>query len=121
MMTLVAQIHSLVNAVCPIYGIRTGLQTDKSTWSIMFDPSATADQQAAGQAVIDNFNLSAWNNNVSIYTQIETLENSITARMMREAQAGDSTVDPNTGNTAAQQIVSINNQIIALRAQLQSL
>lgn len=54
----------------------------------------------------------------AIRQQIAKLESSITARMLREQAAGDTTVDKRDGTTSAQKIVRINSQIAALRVQL---
>jgi hypothetical protein len=51
-------LSAAVSVVCPILGVSIGDQADKSTWSIVFDPSASAAQQQAAQTVITNFSSS---------------------------------------------------------------
>lgn len=48
-----------IRAACPVESISIGKRDDKSTWRIDFKPEATPQQRAAGQAVIDAFDLSA--------------------------------------------------------------
>lgn len=54
----------------------------------------------------------------AIRQQIAKLEYLITARMLRESAAGDTTIDKRDGTTSAQKIVHINSQIAALRVKL---
>lgn len=51
-------IHNLVTAVCPIHGIRLNRITDKSTWEILFDSSATLQQRNLALEAIKNFDIS---------------------------------------------------------------
>ena len=48
-------LHATIAAVCPIQGLSIGNPTDKTTWTIQFDPSATTAQQQAGQSVLATF------------------------------------------------------------------
>lgn len=48
-------IHQAVSVVCPIVGISMGNPSDRATWIIDFDPSATASQRAAALNVIATF------------------------------------------------------------------
>lgn len=52
------KLHNAIAAVCPIEGISIGDKNDKSTWTISFKETATTEQFAAAQAVIDNADLS---------------------------------------------------------------
>jgi hypothetical protein len=52
-------LHDQIAAVCPILCLTVGDPNDKTTWSIAYDPSATAAQQQAAQSVLANFNLAA--------------------------------------------------------------
>jgi hypothetical protein len=49
------QLYEAVLVVCPITGAKVGDQTDRSTWSVDFDPAATAQQRTDAQNVIDTF------------------------------------------------------------------
>lgn len=50
-----SRLHESIAAVCPIIGIQVGNVDDRSTWTIQFDPSATAQQRTNAQAVINAF------------------------------------------------------------------
>lgn len=52
-------LHNQISAVCPIQGISIALETDKSTWRIDFDLSATPAQKAAAQTVLQAFDVAA--------------------------------------------------------------
>lgn len=52
-----SQLHNDIAAVCPIQSIITLDVIDKSTWFIAFDPAATEAQRAAGQAVLDQYQI----------------------------------------------------------------
>ena len=52
------KLHNSIAAVCPINGISIGDATDKTTWTFNAQESATAEQVAAAQAIIDNADLS---------------------------------------------------------------
>jgi len=52
------KLHNAIAEVCPINGISIGDATDKTTWAFNAQESATAEQIAAAQAVIDNADLS---------------------------------------------------------------
>lgn len=54
-----AKLHELIAAVCPIQGVSIGDFADKGTWVIHFDPSATAPQRAAADAVVAAFDVAA--------------------------------------------------------------
>lgn len=47
----------VIRAKCPIDGVSIGDQNDKSTWRIDFQPTATAQQRADAQAVVDAFDV----------------------------------------------------------------
>lgn len=57
---LAQAVDAAVRAVCPIVGVSIAKKTDKSTWRVDFDPSATPTQRAAGSAAVDNFDLASW-------------------------------------------------------------
>ena len=52
------RLDAAVRAVCPIIGVSVGVPGDSATVTIDFDPSATAQQRAAAQAVADSFDWS---------------------------------------------------------------
>lgn len=52
-----AEIHAKVSAAAPISGVSLGSLTDKTTWSVKYQDSATDEQKAAAQAIIDAINL----------------------------------------------------------------
>jgi hypothetical protein len=52
-----SDIHAKLAAVAPIDGISIGSSTDKSTWIIQFQDSATDAQKTAAQAVLDAIDL----------------------------------------------------------------
>ena len=54
----ISKLHNAVAVVCPISGISIGDATDKTTWTFKATESATAEQIAAAQSVIDNADLS---------------------------------------------------------------
>ena len=60
MASLPEKLHNDVVAVCPLTGISLGDETDKSTWRVNFKPEATDQQKADAQAVIDAFDIAAW-------------------------------------------------------------
>ena len=53
-LTIAADLDAAVRAVCPIVGVHIGAAEDKSTWYCTFDDSASDEQKAAAQSVIDN-------------------------------------------------------------------
>lgn len=55
-MNVAGPLHDAIAVVCPILGVSVGDATNKATWIITFDPSATAAQQSAAQNVVTNFN-----------------------------------------------------------------
>lgn len=54
-MTYFDRLSESVRAACPVLVVRVGRRADRSTWTFDPDPSATAQQVAAAQAVIDSF------------------------------------------------------------------
>lgn len=52
------KLHDAIAAVCPISGISIGNASDKTTWTFKALETATDEQVAAAQAVIDNADLS---------------------------------------------------------------
>jgi hypothetical protein len=52
------KLHNAIANVCPINGVSTGSENDKTTWSFDAAESATAEQIATAQAIIDNADLS---------------------------------------------------------------
>jgi len=53
-----AKLQTLINAVCPNNGIYIGNENDKTTWTFSALESATPEQVADAQAVIDAADLS---------------------------------------------------------------
>lgn len=52
---LVQELHAAVERVAPIHGVRVGRKDDRATWSIDFQSTATAEQIAAANTVLANF------------------------------------------------------------------
>lgn len=65
MATMQATLHNLIAQVCPITGVSFARPRDKSGWRVQFAPEATVDQKAAAQAVIDGFDLTAYETTVA--------------------------------------------------------
>ncbi len=57
MATKLVQLHDAIAAVCPIDGISTGVWTDKTTWRVDYQASATDAQKQAAQTVVTNFDI----------------------------------------------------------------
>lgn len=53
------EVHAKVAAVAPIDSISFGSLTDKTTWTIQYQSTATDAQKTAAQAVIDGIDLTA--------------------------------------------------------------
>jgi len=60
------KLHNAVAAVCPINGVSVGNESDKATWSFVTSETATPEQIAAAQAVIDAADLSILDDVISI-------------------------------------------------------
>lgn len=56
---LASRIHEAIEQVCPIEGVSIEDKTDKKTWRIQFKSTASSEQKAAAQKVIDAFDLDA--------------------------------------------------------------
>jgi len=54
----ISKLHNAVAAVCPINGISIGNASDKTTWTFKALETATTEQITAAQAIIDNTDLS---------------------------------------------------------------
>jgi len=52
------KLHNAIAAVCPITGISIGDKNERTTWLFTATETATTEQIAAAQAVIDNADLS---------------------------------------------------------------
>jgi hypothetical protein len=52
---LAAVLDISIRAVCPIHGVVVGREDDRTTWRIDFKDEATAQQRAAGSAVLAAF------------------------------------------------------------------
>ena len=48
------RLHTLVTRVAPVAGVRIGDPDDRATWELDFEATATPEQRAAAQAVVDN-------------------------------------------------------------------
>ena len=51
------KLDQALKAVAPVDGVSVGVLTDKTTWRVDFQTTATDAQKAAAQAVIDNCDL----------------------------------------------------------------
>lgn len=60
------KLHDAIAAVCPINGISVGDGENKTTWTISFKETASTEEIAAAQAVIDAAELSILNDIVYI-------------------------------------------------------
>ena len=60
------KLHNAIAEVCPINGISIGDATNKTTWTFKAQESATAEQVAAAQAIIDNADLSILDDVISL-------------------------------------------------------
>lgn len=49
------QLTAVIQAVCPIYGVWVGNPSDKTTWGIWFQPSATSTQKTAANSALSSF------------------------------------------------------------------
>src|SRR5690606_25589695 len=59
-LVIAVKIHEAVAAVCPIVGVSVGTPNDKSTWRIHYAPDATDEQRAAAIAVVEAFDIAAY-------------------------------------------------------------
>jgi hypothetical protein len=53
-------LHDAIAAVCPIVSVQIGNLNDRTTWVIVYAPSATAAQQQAGQQILASFVEPVW-------------------------------------------------------------
>lgn len=60
--------HMAVAAVCPIVGASIGDTSDNTTWTVVFDPSATPTQKAASASFISTYTLAT----PALYLPFET-------------------------------------------------
>jgi hypothetical protein len=51
-------LHDAINQVCPITGVSIGTLSDRTTWRFTPSPSATDQQKAAAQTLIDTWDIS---------------------------------------------------------------
>ena len=58
-MELASRLHSAIEKVCPIVGLRIGKRDDKETWQIAFADEATKKQRAAAMKVLAGFDAGA--------------------------------------------------------------
>lgn len=70
------KLHNTIASVCPLSDISIGDPADKTTWSFRAKDTATEEQRAAAQAVIDNADLSILDDvkyitKVTAYNRIE--------------------------------------------------
>lgn len=54
-MTIQSYIDCEIKRVCPIIGVRFGNLSDKTTWAIQYDDSATPEQIASAEAFLSAF------------------------------------------------------------------
>lgn len=78
-------IFDRILSVAPIVGVSIGREDDRATWRIDFKPEATADQRVTAQAMIAAFDVDVQAANVTVLTEIATLEAGQTPRRLREA------------------------------------
>ena len=78
-LTITNTVHLLIAQVAPIDGISLGSYTDKSTWRIDFQDTATAVQRQAAQDAIIAFDAAAELAKPPPKSKIELLEARITA------------------------------------------
>ncbi len=114
-MSIESTVTAAVAAVAPINGISFGDLSDKSTWRIDFQPSATDQQKAAAQAVIDNFNLAletARNNKQQALDDL--LDGNFDLKAFIRAGTSATITAANVGSFLA----TITNNYRSLRAQI---
>lgn len=80
-LNLVEKVDAALKAVCPIDGVSIGRDSDKTTWRIDFSESATADQRAAAQGVIDSFDVTKTLQISAIDDQLEAIDDATRAAM----------------------------------------
>jgi hypothetical protein len=61
-MELASRLHSAIEKVCPIVGLRIGKRDDKETWQIAFADETTKKQRAAAMTVLAAFDADAPDN-----------------------------------------------------------
>jgi hypothetical protein len=61
-MELASRLHSAIEKVCPIVGLRIGRRDDKETWQIAFADEATKTQRAEAMTVLAGFDADAPDN-----------------------------------------------------------
>lgn len=89
---MINDIHKEISAICPIDGISIGRKTDRSTWRIDFQSSATQTQKAAAQAILASFDFSAPTRNDALKTEatadafIDKLRNANSAQIAQYVQ-----------------------------------
>lgn len=52
---LTLRLYQEVSAACPILGVTVKDTSDRTTWDIQFQPSATAEQRAAASQVVNSY------------------------------------------------------------------
>ena len=52
------KLHNQIAVVCPITGVSVGNESDKATWSFVAAETATVEEIASVQSIIDNADLS---------------------------------------------------------------
>lgn len=50
-------LNDAISSVCPVDGVSVGYPADKSTWRVDYSPSATPEQLAAANTIIDSFDI----------------------------------------------------------------
>jgi hypothetical protein len=88
-------LHDAIASVCPIDGVSVANPTDKSTWRIDYDPSATAAQQQAAQAALKAFDPNAPVVPQSI-TQLQMRRALRAANLFDQVQAAINAASPDT-------------------------
>jgi hypothetical protein len=54
-MSIATNLHDAIAAVCPIIGVSIGVLADKTTWSIQYAATATAQQRTDAQNALNAF------------------------------------------------------------------
>jgi hypothetical protein len=87
-------LHDAIAAVAPIDGVAVGIPTDKTTWRIDFQTSATDEQKQAAAAVVAAFDPNAAPAPVLSYLQFRALFTAAeNAAIMTAAQANHVIMD----------------------------
>lgn len=108
------KLHNAIVAVCPIHGVSVGDAENKTTWTFDAQESATTEQLAAAQAVIDNADLSILDD-VKFITKLEIIDRLIVFGKLADALAAlNSDATKKARWDAATEIATDDADVIAL-------